>query len=353
MAREEREHPGVGEFTHRVAVVIAFVFATLILLLVAWQAFTVLLLVFASVLLGLVLAWLTDLTAEHTRLPRTAALVVVVLVLLALTAGAVTLLAPIVEEQAVRLGEQLPSALDTLEAYLEQSRLGRQLLEEARNLPTKLGSAVALDRMAGILSSAVGVLGGVFFVGILGVYLAAEPELYVDGVLRLLPPARRQRMREVLSEMARVLLRWLAGQLISMVILGVLTTVTLHLLGVPLALILGLLVAVMTFIPVLGPILASVPILLLALTKGLSTFLLVALVYAGIQQLEGNLITPLVHRARIDLPPVLILAVQLVLARLVGFVGILMAMPLVAAGMVAVRMLYVEDVLGDRPDEPE
>ena len=106
------------------------------------------------------------------------------------------------------------------------------------------------------------------------------------------------------------------------------------------------------FIPILGPIIASVPVLLMAAAEGTSTLILVGFIYLGIQQLEGNVITPMVHRVRIALPPVLILGVQLVLAQLVGFVGILMAMPLVAAGMVAVQMLYVEDVLGDSLERP-
>ena len=343
--------PSDRTFVQKVSLTTAIILGSLIFLVLLWQAFTILLLVYASVVLAVPLAALTDLVHRRARLHRTVALILVVLVVSALIAGAATLLTPVIEKQAKRLGEELPGAVDQFESRLDRSWLGRRILDEVQNPRKIVTRAVDLSRMAGWLYSAVGIGLGIVFVAALAVYLAAEPGLYVGGILRLLPPERRTRSREVLHEMRVVLLRWLVGQGISMLVLGVLTSLMLWATGVPLALILGLFVAIMTFIPILGPIIASVPVLLLAAAEGVSTFLIVALLYLGIQQLEGNFLTPMIHRARIALPPVMILAVQLVLARLVGFLGILMAMPLVAIGMVAVRMLWVEDVLGEVDDD--
>ena len=132
-----------------------------------------------------------------------------------------------------------------------------------------------------------------------------------------------------------------------MIIIGVLTAVGLWLLGVPLALTLGLLAALLTFIPNIGPILAVVPAALLALLQSPTRALYVVLLYLGIQTVESYLLTPLMQKRTVSLPPALTIFAQVLMGILVGRIGLVLATPLTAALFVLVKMLYVEDILGD------
>ena len=162
-------------------------------------------------------------------------------------------------------------------------------------------------------------------------------------------PAAR---REVLEEAGSTLQRWLLAQLVSMGIVGLLTTLGLWLLGVPLALTLGILAALSEFIPNFGPILSAVPAVLLALVDSPRLALWVVVLYAGIQAAESYLITPLVQQRLASLPPVLVIVSQLLGGILFGFLGFALATPLLAVAMVLIKRLYVEDRLGETLEEP-
>ena len=136
-----------------------------------------------------------------------------------------------------------------------------------------------------------------------------------------------------------------------MLILGTITTVGLWLMGMPYSLVLGIFTALMTFIPNLGPILAGIPTLLVALTVSPVMVFYVAIFYIIIQSIEGYFITPMIHREAIQVPPVLIITFQFLLYYLVGFIGVVVAMPLVACLLILVQRLYVEEILGDSMEE--
>jgi predicted PurR-regulated permease PerM len=190
--------------------------------------------------------------------------------------------------------------------------------------------------------SAVGSAVVILFVGI---YVAAQPTLYHHGLRRLAPIHARRRLDTVLLEVTSVLRWWLVGKLLSMTLVGVLTTAGLWLLEVPLALTFGLLAAALTFIPNFGPILSVVPPAILALAEEPRRALYVGALYLAIQTVESYAITPLIQRRTVSLPPALTITSQIVLGVLVGAIGVAMATPLTAAVMTVVRMLYVEDVL--------
>jgi predicted PurR-regulated permease PerM len=207
--------------------------------------------------------------------------------------------------------------------------------------------------MSGIGGAFSGVLGWftnfliIFFIGLYG---AMEPEVYKRGFLRLIPKPRRIRVAQVLSEINETLKWWLIGKFFGMAVIGVFTTIGLWLLGIPLALILGLIAAILTFIPNIGPILALAPALLFGLTVSPEQALYVALLYIGIQAVESYVLTPLVQRKTIELPPALTLATQVFLGVSLGGLGVALATPLTAVGVVATKMLYVEDGLEDPID---
>jgi predicted PurR-regulated permease PerM len=180
----------------------------------------------------------------------------------------------------------------------------------------------------------------------IGFYMAVAPRVYVEGVIHLVPVTRRGRAGEVLQALGRTLRWWLFGRWISMTVVGLLTTAGLWLLGVPLALTFGLLAALLTFIPYLGPIISAIPPMLLVLVQSPMQALYVVSLYLGVQGVESYLLTPLVQQRTVSVPPALTITAQVLLGLLLGTFGVILATPLIAVTLVLVKMLYIEDVLG-------
>lgn len=324
-----------------------------LLLLLAWQAREVLLLLFAGVLLALLLSRLTDTVERHTPLRRGGAYAAVLLLLVGVIVGGGRLVAPSVSRQVDELTEVLPQAVDRLAERIAEYRWARRLLEQAPGRDQVLDAGPQIVRNAtSVLSSTAGVIGGAVVVLAIGLYLAAQLNFYRRGLLRLVPPVRRPRAREILHEVIETLQHWLGAQMVSMATVGVLTTLGLWWLGIPLALVLGLLAALLEFIPNFGPLLSALPAVLLALAESPQLALWVILLYAGIQTAESYLITPMVQRQLASLPPVLVIAAQILGGILFGFLGLALATPLLAVVLVLVKRLYVEDRLGDSLDQP-
>jgi predicted PurR-regulated permease PerM len=189
-------------------------------------------------------------------------------------------------------------------------------------------------------------------VSVLGIYLAADPELYLRGVIRLVPVGKRAGARDLLETLGHTLRWWMVGQLISMTAVGLLSYIGLRLLGVPLALILAVVAFLLTFIPFIGPLLSAIPVVLVAFSQSPTMALYTLLLYTAIQMLEGYVLTPNVQRRSVSLPPALTIAAQVLFGVLVGSLGLALATPLAAAGMVAVNRLYVEEVLEDGQPHP-
>lgn len=179
-----------------------------------------------------------------------------------------------------------------------------------------------------------------------GIYLAAQPGLYRRGTLKLVPAHRRALANEALEDSGRALGLWLKGQLISMIVVGLLVGAGLWLIGVPSALALGLLAAVLEFIPLVGPIVAALPALLVALTLGPETALWTLGLYLVVQQIEGNILQPVVQQYAVDLPAVILLFSLLGCGMLFGGLGIILAAPLTVVVYVLVKRLYVKEALG-------
>jgi predicted PurR-regulated permease PerM len=226
------------------------------------------------------------------------------------------------------------------------------LHELGRAEPGQMAEGGALVSQAtDALLTAVSALAAVLVILFVGLYVAAQPSLYQRGIRRLVPVARRQRADEVLFEVTSVLRWWLIGKILSMVLVGVLTTLGLWWLDVPLALTFGLLAAALTFIPNFGPVLSVVPPALLALADDPTRAIYVAALYLAIQTVESYAVTPLIQRRTVSMPPALTITSQIVLGVLVGGIGVAVATPLTAAAMTMVRMLYVEDLLEQQGPE--
>lgn len=183
----------------------------------------------------------------------------------------------------------------------------------------------------------------------IGLFLAYDPQTYRNGLVRLIPIKKRKRAQEVLDEVTSTLRWWLVGKFFSMAIIGFFTTIGLWLLGVPLAITLGLIAAILTFVPNLGAILATLPAVLIAASQDLDKAFYVVILYIVIQTVESNVITPTIQEKTISLPPALTISAQLLMAILVGGLGLVLATPLTAMLVVLLRMLYIEDVLNENP----
>ncbi len=207
------------------------------------------------------------------------------------------------------------------------------------------------------LSSAAAATAGVFMIIFLAIYIGAEPTLYHDGIMHLFPHRARKRAGEVLTEIGIVLRKWLVTQLIAMAVIGTVTTVAMLLLGVKAAYALGFIAGLLEFIPTVGPILSAVPAVAMGFVDSPEKALSVVAVYWGIQFCENNLLIPVLMRGGMDLPPAVTIIAQALMTIVFGFLGLMVAVPLTAAAFVPIKMLYVQDVVGDpvgvREDEPD
>jgi predicted PurR-regulated permease PerM len=310
-----------------------------------WLAPEMPLLGFSSVLLAIALRLPAEWVASHTGMHRWAAVLVLVLGLAALAGLAVFFAAAPLAEQANQLAQDLPRSLTTLRERLAGSGIGDWVNERLQ--PAAMAEAGG-GMAASAASSTINILGNFVLVLLMGIYLAIQPQLYLRGLRALVHPSFEGETRATLAECGDSLRGFLLGQGFAMIVSGLLTWIGLLVLGVPLAGVLAVITALLGFIPYLGPVIAAVPAMLLALTVSPMLALWVALLFMVIQSIEGNILTPLVQSRMADVPPVALLLVQLVTGALFGLPGVALAAPLAAVGLVITRRAYVEGWLGNR-----
>jgi len=339
-------------YTQRVLIAVAVVCLVVLGLVAAYFIFDILLLIFAAALLAIFLHGLADILRRWIPVSEGWLVIIVAVLLLIIVAGAVTLLAPSVAEQVRVLRVEIPKSAQQTGEYLSRFSWGRTLIEQlpsADEVMTKIDAASMLTRVGGFFSSTIGVLGNVFVTILLAIYLASEPRFYTGGLTRFFPIPRRKRAGEVLDTIYETLRWWLIGKAGSMIFIGLLTWIGLSILGVPLALTLGLIAGLLSFIPNFGPIISAIPALLLAFIDSPISALYVLGLYAGVQLIESNVVTPIIERETVELAPALTIVFQLILGAMIGGIGLVLATPILAVLVVIVKMLYFEDVLGDRP----
>ena len=328
----------------RSTIVAAVLAAIAVLIALMAMTVNVLLLVFAGLLFAVLLSAAADALAGVTRMPRGAALAAVVVTMLLALVGASMALWPSLSEQVDELVRQLPAAMTELRGWMEGREWGRWLLGRAEPGRVIEDSAV-MDQATGVLMSSFSALTALVVILFVGLYVAAQPELYHRGVRSLVPPGARPRFDAVVFEIVGVLRWWLLGTLLSMTIVGVLTTLGLWWLGVPLALAFGVLAALLTFIPNFGPVISVLPPTLIALADQPGDALWVLGLYGAIQIVESYAITPLIQRRTVAMPPALTIIAQVILGLLVGPIGVVVATPVTAVAMTAIERLYVQDLL--------
>lgn len=314
-----------------------------------WLGRDIVFIAFFAVLFASFLSLIVD-PLERAGVPRAAAvLLVFVLLLMVLVLGG-GLLWPSLQAQFSVIQERLPQAVDQIGGWLEAQyrsvvgRLGAPQADMEEEIRARAGrqAATIVAGALPILNTALGAIAGILIVVAGGLYLAANPRLYIKGVEHLVPPRARGAVRQTIEEIGTTLRGWIAGTAVNMVIIGGLTALGLWLLGVPAPLALGLIAGLLEFVPVFGPILAAAPGIALALLVSPMKAVWVTLFYIALQQFESNVLTPIVMKTAVRLPPALTLFFQSAMAVMFGFLGLLLAVPVLAVVIVSVRCLYVE-----------
>jgi predicted PurR-regulated permease PerM len=310
-----------------------------------WVLSDIVLLLFAAILLAVFFRNAAKVLARLTHLPVNLALAIVVLIMAAGVVGFAVQFGPRFVSEGQQLIKEVYDYLQYLRRNYGQTEWGRIIT----NIVSAGGASNFAPVAPKLLTATFGTVGALVLLIVTGLYLAISPGLYINGSVHLLPLPYRPRGFEILMALGKVLLYWMLGQLIDMTVVGVLSTIGLFLLHVPLALALGVLAGFLTFIPYLGAILAGIPAAIVASSVSPATILWVILLYFGCHTIEGYLVAPLVARRTVNLPPAITLLSITAFAELYGIFGALIAAPLTAAVIVLVREVYVRDLLGDNP----
>ena len=339
------------KFTQRVLITVTIVGVLLVTGLIVKAATWIFLLIFAGVLLALFLDGVASWISKHLPLSRGWGLALISLLIPAVLVSIGFVAGPSIAEQMDKLGQRIPQAFNGIKQTLSQYTWGQTLLSQVPQPKEILSRFNLSSQLTSLFSTTFGALTNTLIVIILGLYIAVQPIFYANGIVQLVPKKKHAHAREVLHSIGRALRWWLAGRLASMAIVGILTGIGLFVLGVPLALILGFIAALLSFIPNIGPLLSVVPAVLVGLAAGPMTAVYIVLLYTGVQTVESYLITPIIQERAVSLPPALLLSIQILMGYLVGILGLLMATPLLVVVMVLVQKLYVQDILNEAVPE--
>lgn len=347
-------------------------------LLLAWHSADTLLLIFAGILFAVFLDGLTHYLGRVVPLGHGFRLAIVSLLLTVLILGMVGLGGATVAGQAQRLGQTLREQSGTVKSWLDARGIDTRFLdfgklkdaaaqggpqggpqggagEEERpkgpSLPSPgtllSGAGSVLGQASTVALAVFGAIGNVFIVVVLGLFVAAEPRTYRDGLLRFVPSRQRTHAASVADDIGITLRHWLFGQLVVMAAIFVCVWLGLTLVGIDGSLVLGLQAGLLCFIPTIGALVAGIIIVLASLASGLKGVVAGMAVYLLVQTLESYVLTPFVQKRALDIPPATLFAGQILLGVLFGLWGVALALPLMAVAKVLLDRLYIEDTLGE------
>lgn len=351
---------------------------TLVGLQLLWSARFLVLTSFLGILCGLAAGGAVDRICRRVRIKRTIAASLVVFGTLAILVLIAAWTGPTLVDQSQELRTKLPEAVLKLEGWIAARQPGILDMIDPRDAVATMAPITTPDSVTtspvggrsrllgalshygasltglalGVLQSTIAVVGAMILVLFLSLYVAADPDIYRRGIIALVPVNRRAKVSALLTALSDTLKTWFRTQLIAMLVIGTVTTVALALLGIRGALPLGVIAGIFEFIPNVGPTLSAIPAILMGFADTPHTALIVAGVYWAIQFLENNLLIPYLMKEQLDLPPALTLVTQVVAAYVFGFLGLFVAIPMLAAIVVTVRTLWVEDDALIAPEHP-
>jgi len=335
---------GDADFVRKTLIVLGLV----VLALLLWQLADVLLLAFGAVLVAIVLHAFAGLLVRYLRVPERWSITVASLLIFTVFLVLALMFGTQMRSQFANVSEQLPRAIDNLSENLGFGEVTDNLNQMLQDVP----SGGIASRLAGIGGTILGALTNFVLVIVAGIYVAASPRTYLQGAIKLFPIRHHQRVESSLRASGEALRLWLISQLIAMTCVGLLSALAYWWIGLPSPFALGFIAGLTDFIPFLGPFLGAAPAVLIAFTVGGEATLWTVLAVLVIQQIEGNVIQPLVTRNVISTPPALALFAILIGSVLFGTLGLIFGFPLAVVVFVLVKKLYVRETLGEATTVP-
>ncbi len=327
------------------------VFAVFILLAMcalfagAWALRHLLLLTFLAVIFAVLLRASGRFIADRIPVSRPISVILVAVAGVVLVGLAGLFVVPVLIAQGQDLARNYPGLTENLHKRLDDTPLLGRAWEQVKSQFSLPSPGDVMSRAGSVLSVASGALSDLVFLLFTALFLALSPDTYVHGLQLLVPERYRGFTLRLLDELGHTLRAWFGGQLAAMTTIGVLIGLGLWALGVPYALAFGVLAGLLDFIPYLGPILGAVPAILLAFTQSPATALWVTALFLVVQQIEGNVVQPMMQESAVKIPPALLLVVLFGMGELFGLTGLIVATPVLAVTIVAVRRIYVERIL--------
>lgn len=321
----------------------------------------VLLVLFLAIILSVYLNAVSGFLQRRGGVPPAVGLGAALALTLGALVGVVFLIVPAVASQVQDLVANLPQYLTDLDQSINRLFRSIPVLRRGVTEGTSPGLlATSLNELFGFLRGAVVpyLKGGLELiiisvsVVVMAVYLSRSPAVYVEGLVALVPPGRRPLARVILYDLKHTLHSWVVGQIIAMVVLAVLTTLGLWALGVPYFLAFGMFAGIAAIVPFFGTLFSTlIPALFALGVAGLGKALAVALLGVGVHLVEANFVAPVVMERKVNLPPVITIAGVLLIGKLFGLAGLIVAVPILAFVMVLIRHLLLGEVYGDPVSE--
>lgn len=328
-----------------------FIVTAALVLALIWLLFDVILIVMGAVLVAVLLRLGAEPFAQRLRLPEAFALGLSGIAVIGILGSAGYFFGSHIEAEFQDVLQRTNATQKVISSALQGNELGRLMLSHIA------GSDLSVtDILTKLFRVSASFIEAVIITIIAGIYLAIQPSLYRAGLVKLFPRRWRENAGETVDDIGNALRLWLLGQLIQMLLIGMLSAFAAWLIGLPSPLALGLIAAIAEFVPYIGPIVAAVPALLVAATKTLDAVLWTAAAYIIIHQVEGTLIVPLLQRRMVSIPPAIVLLSIITISFVFGTVAIIFAVPIAVTLFVMVKKLYVRDSLGEAtsiPGEPQ
>ncbi|MGB7037606.1 MAG: AI-2E family transporter [Xanthobacteraceae bacterium] len=313
-----------------------------------WFLFDVILVVIGAIVVATLLRLIAEPFTAWGRLPQPIALTISGAIIVTAVGGTGYLFGTRMEAELSDVFQRATNAAASITAQLQSSDLGKVVLSHIQG-----GTGFSIPGLiTGLFSVSITFVGTAVVTLIGGFYLAAQPDTYRNGLARLFPREWRGNVDETIDDIGRALHLWLIGVLIQMVLIGTLSTGVVWLIGLPSPLALGVIAGFAEFIPYLGPLIAAVPAVLVAVTKGDNAAFWTILAYLAIHQIEGNLIVPLIQRRMVYIPPAVMLLGLVTILFLFGGISVIFAGPIAVMVFIAVKKLYVRDSLGEQTQLP-
>lgn len=320
---------------------------------VLWQLTDLILLLLASMLIAFIFHKFTHFIRRRLKLPFALALALAVILPTLFLGLVFAVFGNLMAAQFTILFQQLPEAWKLVQNWLASNEIGREITARADSYMPEGGRIVALVQT--FLSSLGTVATSLVVVLVAGIYLAAQPRLYGDGILNLIPPRGRRKTVETVEAIADAMTAWLKAQGLSMIFVGVFTGVALSLVGIPAAPAIGLVAGLCEFVPYLGAIVVALPTILIGFSVSPETGIWATIAIVSVQQIQGNIVTPLIQSSMAELPPALTIFSLIAAGVILGPMGVILAVPLTVVAQTLVKELvhYTPGLGGSpKPDDP-